>query len=96
MTDSQIDYDDFASVIGAYNAWTLAVQQIKTALLTGKRTLFSKRLLEIRDLFEAIDQKRGGTGNLSLDDFVLGMRRLDVPLSDIQLAQVCSAGFVVA
>jgi len=83
-----LNYKDFASVIGAYNAWAIAGETIREALASGHRTLFSKRLLEVKDIFEAMDKKAGGSGDVTLEAFKDGMKRLSVPLSDAQFVQV--------
>ena len=33
LHEGQVDYDDFSGMVGSYNAWTLAVEQIREAIL---------------------------------------------------------------
>jgi len=86
-----IHYKEFASVLGEYQSWVLAVQQIQKTIFSGKRQLYSKRIRDTRDLFIAMDRRGNNNQVMELEEFIEGMTRLGIGLSQKVLTDVFEA-----
>ena len=83
-----IHYTEFVQVVGQYQSWVLAIQQIQRTITHGKRKLYSKTIQSTRDLFIAMDRRGNNNGVLDLDEFTQGMARLGIGLSPKALSDV--------
>jgi len=82
-----VDYTCFLDAFQAYRDYRGAVRRLVRAV--GSRTLFGEKLGEVQDLFRALD--RDGDGTVCSAEFMGGLRRLGLPLSDAQLMEVFEA-----
>ncbi|KAK3234792.1 hypothetical protein CYMTET_54966 [Cymbomonas tetramitiformis] len=62
------------------------MQQLKDIIVSQKRTLFSKQIKSVRDLFDAIDADH--SSEITIDELAVAMRRLDVGVREAEIIDV--------